>query len=203
MQKQKMQKRLLGALAMLSAVLTWSVGALASPPPGIDGNVTIQNGASQPVPVVIQGADEPIQVLPPETPFWRGEPKVIFDVVLNASQSGFQRCEQSYAAEPGKALLLHTVSGAFNTHPSDEFGSMSIRVAVPPSDGGDPVLRPIRIPAGPTAPASQVAGLFDAYSGSLTLPGLPVVEIETCVIGVDSAVGMTFVGYEIDLPNGD
>ena len=43
MSKQQILKWSFGALAMLGAVLVWSVGALAGPPQGIQGNVTVVN----------------------------------------------------------------------------------------------------------------------------------------------------------------
>ena len=62
MLNQKMTKRTFGALAMLSAVLIWSVGALAQAPMGIEGNVTVQNGVANPVPVIID-ATNPVAVV--------------------------------------------------------------------------------------------------------------------------------------------
>jgi hypothetical protein len=50
---RKMLKRLFGALAILSAILLWSIGASAAMPPGIQGNVTVTN---TPLPVVVQAA---------------------------------------------------------------------------------------------------------------------------------------------------
>jgi hypothetical protein len=58
MPKQKMLKRLFGALAMFSAVLLWPVGVLSAPPAGIQGNVTVQNDETNPVPVTIQTTTE-------------------------------------------------------------------------------------------------------------------------------------------------
>ena len=43
MLNQKMTKRMFGALAMISAVLIWSVGALAEAPMGIQGGLTVTN----------------------------------------------------------------------------------------------------------------------------------------------------------------
>jgi hypothetical protein len=60
MTNQKMLSRLFGALAMLSAVFVWPVGALAGPPQGIQGNVTVTN---TPLPVVVQAAAQtPVQI---------------------------------------------------------------------------------------------------------------------------------------------
>jgi hypothetical protein len=60
MLKQQILKWSFGSLAMLSAVLIWSVGALAEPPMGIQGNVTVTN---TPLPVVVQAAAwTPVQI---------------------------------------------------------------------------------------------------------------------------------------------
>ena len=62
MLNQKMTKRMFGALALLGAVLIWTAGALAEPPSGIQGEVTVLNKDTNPVPVTIQNpAPVPVQ----------------------------------------------------------------------------------------------------------------------------------------------
>jgi hypothetical protein len=193
--EENIMNRLVALFALLFAALSVSAQTNGVPPgpPSVEiGNTVDVN--------VVNTLENPVPVLPPVAPPWRGTPTAIADVVLQLNPTGFQRCELSYEAQPGKVLLLHTVSGTFNVDPQEQFGSMSIRIAFPPADGQNLTFTSISIPAGPTAPASQVAGLFDAYSGSLTLPGLPVVAVESCVSGVDAALGMNLIGYEVDAP---
>jgi hypothetical protein len=58
-------RRSIGALTMVSAVLIGPIGASAAQPEGIQGNVTVVNDASQPVPVEVinqENSREPYSV---------------------------------------------------------------------------------------------------------------------------------------------
>jgi hypothetical protein len=81
MSKQQILKCSFGVLTMLSAALVWPVGALAEPPLGIQGNVTVQNGPSNPVPVTIQstGPAEALEVFTALPVFYRLERTVFGD----------------------------------------------------------------------------------------------------------------------------
>lgn len=86
MLNQKMTKK---ALAILGAALICSVGALADQPAGIAGNVTVQNGVNNPVPVVIQGVDDanPVPVSVPTTTHMGQAPQEHVSLVTGSGTS--------------------------------------------------------------------------------------------------------------------
>jgi hypothetical protein len=146
----------------------------------------IVNDAATPVPVA---AATPLAVSPP---LWQGTPFAISEVVLNAG--GGQRCEPSFAAPAGGVVMLTTVSGSFNVPPGGD-GSISMKFTLP-----DNTTHIVEAPMHATAKARQTTGLFDQFTGSLTLGGYPVIAAEACLIGDNSSGQLDFLGFVVPLP---
>jgi hypothetical protein len=51
-----------------------------------------------------------------------------------------------------------------------------------------------------TAKARQATGLFDQFTGSLTLNGFPVTAAEACLIGENSSGQLDFIGFVVAVP---
>jgi hypothetical protein len=98
MKKHKLLKRLPGALTVGGAVIIWSVGASAAMPLGIQGDVTVQNDANNPVPVVVQGQGF--------TPVNSGD-HVFLDVACFSPFS-------LYTVPDGKLLIIEDASASAN-----------------------------------------------------------------------------------------
>ena len=162
----------------------------AAPPVTAGPNVTI--AGPLPVPVSVEGA---VSVVPPAAPLWPGTPFAKSTVVLNNDPTGFQQCEDLFTAAAGTAVILKTLSGDFNVPPGQD-SDLSVRIRVP---GGSFV--PVEIPSTRTAPVGQTTGLYDGYAGSLEMGGLPVVQLQVCLIGVKAAAGLAAIGFVVPLPN--
>ena len=124
--------------------------------------------------------------------WWPGTPFATSDVVLNAS--GVQKCEVSFAADPGSVVLLTIVAGSFNVPPGGD-GSVAMKYKLP--DGSTHI---IEVPMHATAKSLQPAGLYDQFTGSLLLGGFPVIEAQTCLTGANSTGQLDFVGFTVVVP---
>jgi hypothetical protein len=184
-------------VGVLSVALTGPArqAGAAGPPSGMAVNVL-----NTPLPV--QGTvnatvtNTPANPVPVAPPLWQGTPTVATLAVLNPNADGFEDCQTVFTADTGTALLLKTVSGKFNVPPGT-FGGTRILVTVP----GGTSRKAVALPTQPTAPVLQVAGNFDAYSGSLDMGGLPIVAVDFCVAGVKSAGDIAVIGFVVPLPN--
>ena len=186
---QKMLKRLFGSLTMFSAILLWSVGALAAPPAVISGDVNVIN-----TPDVNVANTPDVSVV--RTPYWQGTPVVITNVILG------EGCEEIYVAEEGKALLLSTVVARFNME-LDGSASTSIKILAL----GAEFARTVGIPTFRTSDAFQfpdpdfVLTNYEQYNGSVNFQNFPVLAVEHCVSGFrsDPSGGMQILGFEVSL----
>ena len=158
-------------------------------------NVIITNTASQPVPVSIGNtAGQPVPVKSPPQPLWQGTPYVSTQIILDNDTSN---CDTFAAIPAGKILYVERVITDFNLKPG---AGAHTALRITPLGGSSNTLD---IPAYPTAPASQVAGLYDDYTGSLDV-GLPTSAApQACIFGDrddDYAAGITVTGYLVDAP---
>ena len=146
----------------------------------------IVNDAATPVPVA---AVAPLAVSPP---LWQGTPFATSEVVLNAA--GVQRCELAFTAPAGSVVTLTAVSGSFNV-PAGGDGSLAMKFTLP-----DSTTHIVEVPMHATAKARQTSGLFDQFTGSLTLNGFPVTAAEACLIGENSSGQLDFIGFVVPVP---
>lgn len=190
-----MKLRLL-SIAVATLVSSASFSVQAAPPetkPGASTPVEVTNTPSNPVPVSIPSgvaiSGGPIAVTPP---LWQGTPSIVGGTVLQQNANGFEYCQSFFTAGAGQALLFKTVTGTFNVPPGT-FGSMRLKVKVL---GSSTSIR-FDVPMHATAPALQVAGLYDQYSGSLDGGGIPIISAEACVSGVNAAGDLSILGFVV------
>ena len=153
------------------------------------GPAIAQNVVKPAQALIVNDAATPVPVAQPP---WQGTPFAMSEVVLNPS--GVQRCEPSFTAPSGAVVLLTTVSGSFNV-PAGGDGSISMKFTLP-----DATTHMVEVPMHATAKARQATGLFDQFTGSLTLNGYPVVSAEACLIGDNSSGQLDFIGFVVSAP---
>jgi len=107
--------------------------------------VTIDNTAANPVPVREQG---------PPPPLWQGTPYIDTRVIFGSG------CEALETIPAGTVLFVQRAIVNFNVAPG-QTGSSAIRLT--PLGGSSQAS--IDIPSHPSAPAQQVAGIYDRYMG--------------------------------------
>jgi len=163
---------------------TWRHYAGAAIGVALLGGVILMTGTGA---AIAQGPPRSAQA----STWWPGTPLATSHVVLNGA--GVQKCEVSFTAEAGTAVLLTTVSGSFNVPPGGD-GSIAMKYKLP--DGTTHI---IEVPMHATAKALQAAGPYDQFTGSLTLGGFPVIEAQTCLIGANSAGQLDFMGFTVPL----
>jgi hypothetical protein len=135
---------------------------------------TVSGAADSFKDVIVRNDDSnPVPVRPTPPPLWQGTPYHDVAIVFNA---GVVQCEAMNPIPAGTVLFLERVISNFNVPPG---ASGFAQVSVSPL--GAPTAS-LFIPTFPTAPALQVAGLYDQYAGSLEV-GLPVTAVEACVAG--------------------
>jgi hypothetical protein len=177
------------AQGVLKPVMAFIVNDAAHPVPvAVQGDIALTGPLAVEGTVSVAGA---VGVIPPP---WQGTPFVESHVVLNNNADGFEQCEEVFTADSGTAVILKTLSVSFNVPPGG-FGGSRARVTLP---GGDQTYVPV--PDARSAPASQVVGLYDAYSGSLDMGGVPVVALDYCLHGIDAAGTMAAIGFSVLAP---
>ena len=147
----------------------------------------IVNTSADPVPVSVVSAP---QVLPQ---LWPGVPISLGRIVFN-DLGGIQKCVEAFEAPPNQAVLLRTLSGWFSVPPGAP-GRADIRFTNLDGSGSS-----VTVPMQRTAGIPQPNGLYDQYSGSLDMNGYPVTRAESCVIGPDSTLSLTYLGFTVDVP---
>ena len=131
-------------------------------------------------------AEKPDAALPK-----RGTADIESTVVVNFDPSGSEQCAAFYTATSGTTLLLKTITGTFNVPPG-AWGNVQLQVTLL---GGKTAN--LDIPMLRTAPALQVAGVYDQYAGSLELGDIPVIALQACVVGINSALGLEAIGFVV------
>jgi hypothetical protein len=122
----------------------------------------------------------------------RGTPDIESTFVVNDTDpTGFELCNTLYTATSGTTLLLKTITGSFSVPPGG-FGSVQLQVTLL---GGN--VATLDVPMQRTAPAKQEAGIYDQYSGSLQLGGIPVISLQACVQGINSVLGLEAIGFVV------
>lgn len=125
----------------------------------------------------------------------RGTPDIESTFVINdVDPTGFELCNTLYTATSGTTLLLKTITGSF-TVPPGGFGGVQLQVTLL---GGK--LATLDVPMQRTVPAKQEAGVYDQYSGSLQLDGIPVIALQACVSGINSVLGLESIGFVVKSP---
>jgi hypothetical protein len=155
----------------------WNVGITGTPTVGIAGTPTVNVGnfpqAAQP-------------------PLWQGTPYVSSQVLIRVD--GF-RCDNLAPVPAGKVLFIGNVVTDFNVSPG---GAGHADLQFTPLGG---TLQFLSLPAQRSAPATQVAGLYDGYAGAINL-GLPATGgLAACFGGGPDLNGtITVIGFLVPAP---
>src|SRR5215207_1679356 len=108
--------------------------------------------------VVTNDASQPVPVRPTPPPLWQGTPYIEARVIFGSG------CEDLAAIPAGQVLFAQRAIVDFNVAPG-RTGSAAIRFTPLGADTSTFV----DIPAEPSAPAQQVAGIYDRYMGVVEL----------------------------------
>lgn len=196
-------------VGVVVVVASSSIASAAPPAPGPGGpppqNVVVTNGPDKPVPVsaaqsgawnvgitgtpTVNVGNFPQAVA---TPLWQGTPYAASQVIINVS--GFQ-CQDLTPVPAGQVLFVRTVVTDFNVPPGNA-GSATLRFT--PLGGTEHFLR---LPVQRSAPATQVAGLYDRYQGALEL-GMPATGgLAACLGGGPDLNGtIAVLGFLVPAP---
>jgi hypothetical protein len=163
-----------GLAVLVGAVLAATVfrNDIASARPAAQA-VTVDNTAANPVPV--------------RPPLWQGTPYMDSEVVLDGG------CEDMQAIPAGKVLFLQRAVGDFNVVPG---GTGSMALAFTPLGGTNATF--IDIPNHASAPALQVAGKYDGYSGVVEVGQPTTATPEACMFASSADIirgKITIMGY--------